>query len=103
MCCHSEEAPKWTAYCAYNVYLDALSQFSRQQRQSADPVALHVILASHTSMLYSWHVCVADLLEPGRDRTHALRSGGEVVPPSHLVGVVELPLKVSHAYPCVRD
>lgn len=69
-------------------------QVSGRQKTPVDPVALNVLLASHTSMLYSWHVTVADLLQPGRDRSNALRVGGEVVPPSHLVGVVELPLKV---------
>jgi hypothetical protein len=91
----SEGSPKWTAYCAYNVYLDTPSPLSRQHRRDTEPVALNVLLASNTSLLYSWHVCVGDLLEPSRDRSNALRSGGEVVPPSHLVGVVELPLKVT--------
>lgn len=98
LACLSETAPKWTAYCAYNVYLDAQNQTqqqARQQRQFSEPAALNILLASDTSLLYSWHVCVADLLEPGRDRSTAMRAGGEVVPPSHLVGVVELPLKVN--------
>ena len=88
---YSEEAPKWTAYCAYNVYLDTAGVGSRQQhQQQQDPVALNVLLASSSSLLYSYHVSVADLL--GQKSSGG---SGPKVPPSHLVGVIELPLKVS--------
>lgn len=93
---HSEPAPKWTAYCAYNVFLDTQGLVSKQKLAS-EPVALNVLLASSTSMIYSWHVSVADLLnldeKPGgweRDK----KKEASMFPPSHLVGVIELPLKV---------
>jgi len=109
--CYSEEAPKWTAYCAYNVYLDVAGLSTRQARLTEDPVAMNVILASNTSLLYSWHVNVADLLDTNiQNQNNQYFSGagslaGSVksksqankIPPSHLVGVVELPLKVRAA------
>ena len=71
------------------------SQGSNGRQKAATPAALNVLLASSTSLIYSWHVCAADLLTPfGEKKSAPLRVGGEVVPPSHLVGIVELPLKV---------
>lgn len=77
---------------------------------------MNVILASNTSLLYSWHVNVADLLDTNiasqpqsmnRNYSASGSVNGSVrsknntpkIPPSHLVGVVELPLKVSAFQP----
>ena len=69
---------------------------SRPRPAQQDPAALNVLLGSHTSLLYSWHVSVADLLRPRSEQGNSgLKVGSQVVPPFHLVGVIELPLKVS--------
>ena len=71
---------------------------------------MNVILASNTSLLYSWHVNVADLLDTNTQNQNSQyysaaaslagsvksKSHANKIPPSHLVGVVELPLKVSN-------
>jgi hypothetical protein len=72
------------------------AQGSNGRQKAATPAALNVLLASSTSLIYSWHACAADLLTPaGEKKAAPLRVAGEVVPPSHLVGIVELPIKVN--------
>jgi len=82
--------------------LDIVGQNPKQTRLTQDPVALNVILASSSSLLYSWHVSVAELLGTSGGGNSGAGKGKEgkkagtpKVPPSHLVGVIELPLKVS--------
>lgn len=80
------------------MFLDTQGLIAKQ-KQASEPVALNVLLASNTSMIYSWHVSVADLLGLSSEDTAAGREQGRKkeapqFPPSHLVGVIELPLKV---------
>lgn len=80
-----------------------------KQKQASEPVAMNVLLGSSTSLIYSWHVSVADLLglnaadeksggrERGQHQQQQKKKEAPVCPPSHLVGVIELPLKVKRA------
>jgi hypothetical protein len=70
---------------------------SKQYQAAAEPVAMNVLLSSSTSLIYSWHVNVADLLNTRSapsSRNNRQNNNNSAIPPFHLVGVIELPLKV---------
>jgi len=96
---NSEPSPQWTAYCSYCVFV-ASNAGDAAPLKVSDSAALNVIVAGNNDLLYSWHVSVAQLLAPlalssyhGSHQQQELIDGIPVGP-FHLVGVIELPLKV---------
>ena len=88
----SEPSPQWTAYCSYSVFI-ASNAGAAAPLKVSDAAALNVILAGSNDLLYSWHVSIAQLLVL-HDGPQQELIDGIPVGPFHLVGVIELPLKV---------